>query len=80
LKETGTPQEIFTKIRQSIADSGSRNFDELYLSLFEKVSEYAPKQESEVILTIAEYSFQNSMVVNKEITFMACVARILQII
>jgi hypothetical protein len=52
----------------------------LYLSLFEKVSEYAPKQESEVILTIAEYSFQNSMVVNKEITFMACVARILQII
>lgn len=80
LKDNGTPQEIFGKIRQTIADSGSRNFDELYLSLFDKASEYAPKQESEVILTIAEYSFQNSMVVNKEITFMACIARILQLI
>ena len=70
--------DSFQKIRQLIADNGTRNFEELYQLLFDKVDEYAPTQQSVAIVTIAEYLYQSSMVVNKEITFMACISKLME--
>lgn len=70
----------FTKIRQLVADSGIRHYEELYQTLFNRVDEYAPKQQSAAILIIAEYLYQSSMVVNKEIVFMACIAKLLEVL
>lgn len=68
----------FNEIRQLIADNSVRYYEELYQILYEKVDEYAPNNQTIIILTIAEYLHQSAMVVNKEITFMACIARILK--
>lgn len=70
----------FTKIRQLVADSGIRHYEELYQTLFDRVDEYAPKQQSAAILIIAEYLYQSNMVVNKEIVFMACIAKLLEVL
>ena len=72
------PSTAFNDIRQLVADEGLRQFDELYQLLFERVDEYAAGKQTLAILTIAEYLHQSSLVVNKEITFMACVARLLK--
>lgn len=68
----------FNGIRQLVADEGIRQFEELYQVLFDKVDEYAKDKQTLAILTIAEYLHQSSLVVNKEITFMACIARLLK--
>jgi len=72
------PSTVFNDIRQLVADEGLRQFDELYQLLFERVDEYAAGKQTLAILTIAEYLHQSSLVVNKEITFMACIARLLK--
>jgi DNA polymerase III delta prime subunit len=72
------PSTAFNDIRQLVADEGLRQFDELYQLLFERVDEYAAGKQTLAILTIAEYLHQSSLVVNKEITFMACIARLLK--
>lgn len=72
------PSTVFNDIRQLVADEGLRQFDELYQLLFERVDEYAAGKQTLAILTIAEYLYQSSLVVNKEITFMACIARLLK--
>ncbi len=72
------PSTAFNDIRQLVADEGLRQFDELYQLLFERVDEYAAGKQTLAILTIAEYLHQSSLVVNKEITFMACIVRLLK--
>lgn len=75
-KEKGT----FNSIRQLISDSGVRTYEDLYKCLFDNLNEYGNNKTVELTITIAEYSFQNAMVVDKEITFMACVASVLKIL
>ena len=74
------PKDSFNTIRQSVADAGIRTFEELYKCLFDSLDVYGGNKKVELTLTIAEYSFQNSMVVDKEITFMACIASILKLL
>lgn len=80
LKTETNGTTAFQKIRQLIADSGIRHYEELYQLLFDSVDEYAPKQQSAAILVVAEYLYQSSMVVNKEIVFMACIAKLLEML
>lgn len=80
LKNEQNAATAFNKIRQLVADSGVRHYEELYQLLFDNVDEYAPKQQSAAILVVAEYLYQSSMVVNKEIVFMACVAKLLEML
>jgi replication factor C small subunit len=68
-----------TKIRQAVADNQIRQFEELYGLLFEKVSEYAPTKQEQAIIIIAEYLYQSALVVNREITFTACIVKLLQL-
>ena len=80
LKSENNAATGFNKIRQLIADSGVRHYEELYQTLFDRVDDYAPKQQSAAILVVAEYLYQSSMVVNKEIVFMACIAKLLEML
>lgn len=80
LKNESNAATAFQKIRVLVADSGVRHFEELYQLLFDSVDEYAPKQQSAAILVVAEYLYQSSMVVNKEIVFMACIAKLLEML
>lgn len=68
----------FNEIRQLIADGDVKVFDEYYSLLYNKVSEYSRGKDVIVIMSIAEYLHQSSLVVDKEITFMACIASILK--
>lgn len=70
----------FKSIRQLVADNNIKMFDEYYSLLYEKSEEFSRGKDVTVILTIAEYVHQNTLVVDKEITFMACIAAILKAI
>lgn len=78
LKSAKTNGKSFNEIRQLINDAGTRNFEELYTELYSRIDEYAVGKETLIIIEIAEYVYQSSMVVDKEITFMACVAKIIK--
>ena len=68
----------FNDIRQLVADSDIKHYEEIYEVLFDKVDEYSNNKQTLVILTLAEYIYQSAMVVNREITFMACIAKLLK--
>lgn len=78
LKTSKTNGKVFNEIRQLIADAGTKSFDELYSELYNKCGEFAPDKEIAVIIEVAEYMYQSNMVVDKEITFMACIAKIIK--
>lgn len=68
----------FDSIRQIIANNSIVNFVELYKFLYDNIDElnYTP---SDVILILAEHEYQDAFVVDKEITFCACIAQILNL-
>ena len=77
IKKYNSPS-TFNDIRQLIADNNVQHYEDLYQSLYDDVSYYAAEKETIIILTIAEYLYQSSMVVNREITYMACISKILK--
>jgi replication factor C small subunit len=64
-------------IRQIVADSGIRDFTELYRLLYNKATEYNPNKIPQTILAIAEGSYRDTFVIDKEICFMATIYNIL---
>jgi DNA polymerase III delta prime subunit len=72
--------EAFASIRQLVADNGIRNFADFYTVLYEKVGEYAPDKEANVIIILADGQFQDVSVVDKEICFMSTIIKILKAI
>lgn len=68
----------FNQIRQVIADADVTHFESYYQELYDKIEEYACGKEVVIILEIAESMYQSALVVDKEITFAACIARILK--
>jgi replication factor C small subunit len=79
LKNTNK-KEAFANIRQLVADNGLKNFNDLYTEMYEKVGDYAPENQADVILILAEGQFHDASVVDKEINFMATVINILRAI
>jgi hypothetical protein len=65
------------EIRQIVVDAGIRDFTELFRLLYDRVTDYAPNKIPQTILHIAEGQFRDSMVVDKEINFMATMYNIL---
>ena len=80
LKGKDDKRNKYMKIRQAVADSRIQDFSELYGYLYEKIAEYAGDNTSNVILTLSEGQYKDSMVVDKEITFMATIIQIVGII
>jgi DNA polymerase III delta prime subunit len=80
LKGNDDKRNKYMKIRQAVADSRIQDFSELYGYLYEKIDEYAGDNTSNVILTLSEGQYKDSMVIDKEITFMATIIQIVGII
>lgn len=80
LKESKSNKKVFNEIRQLINDSGIKMFDELYSELYNKCGEYSNGHDVSVIVDISESLYQSSIVIDKEITFMACIARLIKVI
>jgi len=80
LKGNDDKRNKYMKIRQAVADSRIQDFSELYGYLYEKISEYAGDNTSNVILTLSEGQYKDAMVVDKEICFMATIIQIVGII
>ena len=80
LKGKDDKRNKYMKIRQAVADSRIQDFSELYGYLYEKIDEYAGDNTSNVILTLSEGQYKDSMVIDKEITFMATIIQIVGMI
>jgi hypothetical protein len=78
LKSGGNTVSTFNQIRQIVADNGGKVFDDYYSHLYKTTPEFSKGHDIAVTLNIAEYLHQSSLVVDKEITFMACIASILK--
>ena len=69
----------FREIRQIIADSGSREFDDLFKYIYNKSSTLFGDKEGEAILIIAKYQYEYTFVLEKEICIAAMLKQLLEI-
>lgn len=67
-------------IRQIVADSGVKDFEELYRNLFEYSSKYAPGKEGMVAIILNEHLYQANFRIDKEINVMSAIAKIIDVI
>jgi replication factor C small subunit len=65
----------FTTIRQLVMDSNVRDYNELYRVLFERADEFT--NSAIATLIIADYQYKSIMAPDKEITFCACISKLL---
>lgn len=68
-----------SEIRQIIADSGSREFDDLFKYIYDKSSTLFGDNEGEAILIIAKYQYEYTFVLEKEICIAAMLKKLLEI-
>ena len=68
------------ELRQIIADSGVKDFEELFKKLYELSSEYAPGKEHEIVILINEYSYKANFRIDKEINVMALLSQIINVL
>ena len=67
-------------IRQIIADSNTKDFEELYRSLFEHIPKYAPGKEGSVTIILNEHLYQANFRIDKEINVMSAIAKIIEVL
>ena len=68
-----------SEIRQILADSGSREFDDLFKYIYDKSSTLFGDNEGEAILIIAKYQYEYTFVLEKEICVAAMLNKLLKI-
>lgn len=69
-----------SQIRKIINDNSISEFDSLYKMLYSHASSYSKGRDGEVIMAIEEYMHHSASRIDKEISFIACISRILEII
>jgi len=79
LKELAGSKKWLT-IRQIIADSNVKDFEELYRNLFEYAPKYAPGKEGMVAIILNEHLYQANFRIDKEINVMSAIAKIIDAI
>jgi len=79
LKELTTTQN-WINIRQIIVDSGVKDFEELYRSLFEHASIYAKNREGSIAIILNEHLYQANFRIDKEINIMSAISKIIETI
>lgn len=81
LKGKGDPKSKYSTIRQIIADSGVKTFDDFFRYLFDTVNEYAPEgKQASVILEIAKAAKDDPIVTHKDINVISMIIEILSLI
>jgi replication factor C small subunit len=73
-------KQSFRTIRQYIADGNVSDFDGFYTKLFDESSKYSPSNEGTIAIIVNESMFQSISIIDKEICFMSCIAKILEIL
>lgn len=74
LKDGGSINDI----RQIIANSGAQQFDNLFRFLYDNVDKFTPRV-GEAIMVIAQYQYEYTFVVDKEICVMAMINKLLEL-
>ena len=69
----------YRKLRQIIADSGVKDFEELYRSLFDYAGEYAKGREGSVAMILNEHQYHSNFRIDKEINISSALAKIIEI-
>ena len=69
----------WVKIRQIIANANVKDFEELYRTLYDESSKYAPGKEGMVAFHINEYSYQSNFRIDKEINCMALINQLIKL-
>ena len=69
----------YRKLRQIIADSGVKDFEELYRALFDYASEYAVGREGSVAMILNEHQYHSNFRIDKEINMASALAKIIEI-
>ncbi len=77
LKSNGSVKELFTKVRQVIADSKVKDYTPFYRFLYDNVDDYVNGKVGNTILKIADGQYKDTAVVDKEINVMAMLLEIL---
>ena len=72
-------KDKLSEIRQIIADSGSREFDDLFKYIYDKSNTLFGDKEGEAILIIAKYQYEYTFVLEKEICIAAMLKKLLEI-
>jgi hypothetical protein len=67
-------------IRQIIADSNTKDFEELYRNLFEYAPKYAPGKEGSIAIILNEHLYQANFRIDKEINVMSAIAKIIEVL
>ena len=80
IKSNDDSRNKYMKVRQTIADSRVQDFTDFYTYFYEKVDDYADGNTSNVILLLSESQHKDALVVDKEITFMAFMIQLLNLI
>jgi DNA polymerase III delta prime subunit len=79
IKELSTSKN-WKNIRQIIADSGVKDFEELYRFLFENSSKYASNREGSIAVILNEHLYQSNFRIDKEINIMSAISKIIETI
>ena len=79
LKELKKKTTNFRALRQIIADSGVKDFEGLYRSLFDNAEVYAPGREGSVAVILNEHQYHSNFRIDKEINMASCLSKIIEI-
>ena len=79
LKELKNKNTNFRTLRQIIADSGVKDFEGLYRSLFDNAGIYAPGREGSVAVILNEHQYHSNFRIDKEINIASALSKIIEI-
>ena len=79
LKELSTSKN-YTTLRQILADSGVKEYEELYRYLFDNATKFAPNKEGTIAIILNVHLYQANFRIDKEINMASCFAKILETI
>jgi hypothetical protein len=75
-----TGKKNWITIRQIIADSNVKDFEDLYRNLFEYAPKYAPGKEGSIAIILNEHLYQSNFRIDKEINVMSAIAKIIEVL
>ena len=79
LQELNKKTPNYRNLRQTLIDSGVKDFEELYRTLFDKASTYAPGREGSVAVILNGHLYQSNFRIDKEINISSALSRIIEI-